>query len=59
MDFAIQCFVSFLVLQISPEKDGAACFTLIVFLKSCGCKCSVPLSLNGVGLSVLCNCGIT
>ena len=33
--FAIQYFLSFLVLQSSR------CFTLLVFLQSCGCLCSV------------------
>ena len=35
--FAMQSLVSFLVLQSFVGEERAGCFTLIVFLISCGC----------------------
>ena len=34
-------------------------FTLIVFLVSCDCDCSVALPRGVVGWSVVCNCSIS
>ena len=42
---------------ILMRKRGG-CFTLIVFLMSCGCKCYVTLPHGVVGGSAVCDCGI-
>ena len=42
--FVVQCFVSFLV-----DGEIADCFTLFVFLVSCGSYCFVALRLNALG----------
>ena len=34
------------------DEEKAGCFTLIVFLLSCGCKCSVTLPCSAVSWSV-------
>ena len=48
-----------IILMGKRERDRAGCFTLIVFLMSCGCKCSVALPLGAVGWSAVCDCGIS
>ena len=47
--FVVQCFVSFLVLQSSYGEERAVCFTLFIFLVSCGCYCSVVLPRGALG----------
>ena len=51
----MQYFVSILVSQSSRW----GCFTLIVFLMSCGCYCSLPLPHIDVGWSAVCDCEIS
>ena len=41
------------------EKERAGCFTFIVFLLSCECKCSVARPHSAVSWSVVCDCGIS
>ena len=36
-----------------------ACFTLIVFFRSCYCGCSVALCHSAVGWSIVCDCSIS
>ena len=36
----------------------AGCFTLIVFLMSCACKCYVTFANGAIGWSAVCDCGI-
>ena len=40
-------------------EERACCFTLIVFLVSCDCQCFMTLPLCAVGLSAVCDCGIS
>ena len=35
------------------------CFTIIVFLVSCDCYCSVAHPRGAMGLSAVCDCGIS
>ena len=51
----VQCFVSF---HLDGDKL-AVCFTLIVFLMSCDCHCSVALPRAAASWSALCGCGNT
>ena len=52
--------------QIRPRKipdllaaeERAGCFTLIVFLMSCDCSCSVSLPHNAVGWAVVYDCDV-
>ena len=44
----LQYLVSFLVCNHLDGKESTSCFTLIVFLVSCDCKCSVALP-HGAG----------
>ena len=37
------------------EEKRTGCFTLDVFLLSCGCYCSVPLPHGAMGWSVVCD----
>ena len=39
-------------------KERACCFTLFVFLVSCGSYCSVVLPHGDVGCTAVCDCGI-
>ena len=41
------------------EEERAGCFTVIVCLMSCDCQCSVALPRAAVGLSAVCDCGIS
>ena len=50
----ILCFSSF-----APILIGNECFTLIAFLISCDCYCSVALPHGGVTQSAVCDCGLT
>ena len=36
------------------EEERASCFTVIVLLMSCDCKCSVALLCDAVGWSTVC-----
>ena len=40
------------------EEERAWCYTLIVFLLFCFCKCPVPLLRNTVGCYAVRDCGI-
>ena len=53
--FVIQHSVSFLVLQYTllRKRERAGCFTLVLYLLSCGCWFS-SLPHGGVGWSVVC-----
>ena len=42
---------SFYFCQHLDEEENDSCFALIVFLMSCGCKCSVALPHHAVDLS--------
>ena len=50
------------LLQISSNvwdaEESVSCFTLIVFLMSCDCFCSVALPRGAVGWYAVCDCGI-
>ena len=41
------------------KEERAGCFTLIVFLMSCDCLCSLTLPHGAVGWSAVCECGIS
>ena len=41
------------------EEERARCSTLIAFLMSCDCLCSVALPHVVVGWSAVCDCGIS
>ena len=56
--FFIQYFV-LLVLQSPVWEMRVGCFTLIVFLRSCGCLCSVALPHGTICWSAVCDCGIS
>ena len=53
------CFVRCVLFSfaIFLLRKRAGCFTLVVFLQSGGCLCSLTPALDAVGLSVVCNCG--
>ena len=52
-------FCNILGVLFSAEKERAGCFILIVFLLSCGCYFSVSLPYSVLGLSSVCDCGIS
>ena len=41
------------------EREMACYFNVIVFQMSCDCMCSVALPHDAVGLSAVCDCGIS
>ena len=49
--FVLSCIslCSFYFCDHLDEEENESCFALIVFLISCGCKCSVVLSHDAVG----------
>ena len=47
------------VLNYLDEEERAGTFTLIVFMLSYVCLCSVPLPRDAVGWSVTCACDIS
>ena len=51
--------MSFLVFNHLDEEVRAGCFAFIVFWMSCYCKCPVALPHGAVGLSAVCDCGIS
>ena len=55
ISFSTLCPSSFVTILMGKER--AACVTLIVFLVSCDCKCSVSLLHGAVGWSAVCDCG--
>ena len=62
----VPCFVVHYLVSLlfcnhleGEEIDTFSCFTLIIFLMSYDCKCSVPLPYLAVGWSVVCDCGIS
>ena len=48
---------SFAIILMREER--ADWFTLIVFLMSCDCLCSVALPRGDIKLSAVCDCGIS
>ena len=50
------CFSSFAIILMTKR---AGCFSLIVFLVSCDCWCSVNLPHDAMGWSAVCGCGIS
>ena len=48
----------FVVFRLEDE-ERASCFTLVVFLMSYDGWCSVALPCGAMGLSVVCDCGIS
>ena len=58
--FVMQYFVSFLALQSSCwGRERAASFTLIVFLITRDCYCSIAFPHGAVGWSAVHDCGIS
>ena len=51
------CYSALYVHRFDGE-DRTGCFTLMFFLKHCGCYCSVALPHGAVGWSAVCDCGI-
>ena len=54
--FVMQYFVFFCSLTIILIGRESCSFTLIVFLMSCGCYCSVTLPHSVVDWSAVCDC---
>ena len=44
---------------MGEERERAVCYTLIVFLMSCGSQCSVALPSGGIGWPAVCDYGIS
>ena len=53
--FVIQYSMSFQPCNHIDGKERAGCFTLVVFLVSCDCKCSVAPSRGAMGWSAVCD----
>ena len=53
------CILSVFFSIILHGEESAGCFALIVFLMPCDCKFSVALPNGAVGLSAVCDCGIS
>ena len=51
------CNCSMFCCALLYAEERAGCFTLFVFLVSC--DCCVALSHNAMGLSAVCDCGIS
>ena len=49
----------FLVYNYHYEDEGTSCYTLIVFLMSCDNWSSVAFPQDYMGLSAVCDCGIS
>ena len=49
----------FLICNHLDEEERASCYAFIVFRISCFCICSVALTDVAVGLSAVCDCGIS
>ena len=47
---------SFAIISLGKR---VGCFTIIVFLMSCSCKCSVSLPCGAVGRPTVCDCVIS
>ena len=52
-------FKSVIVKYVVSREERAGCLTLIVLLVSWWCKCPVALPHGNVGLSAVCECGIS
>ena len=57
--FVVHCFVSFLLCNHFDGEERADCFTLFAFLVSCYNYCSVALQRGVMGLSAVCDYGIS
>ena len=57
--FVVQYFASFLVLQSSWWGRERWSLYFICLPGDCDCYCSVALPRGAVGLSAVCNCGIS
>ena len=57
--FVAQCVAAFLVCNHLDGEERAGCFTLFVFLVSCDCYCSLALPDDAMGLSTICDFGIS
>ena len=55
--FALEVWVS-IVCNHFDEVVRAGCFTLIIFLMTCDCYCSVVRPHDVVSWSAVCDCGI-
>ena len=55
---AILCVLSSFAIILKRKRELVA-LLFIVLRMSCYCKCSVTLPNGAMGLSVLCDCGIT
>ena len=52
-------FCGIVLNEFSSSAERAGCFTLIVFLLSCGCQCFVSLPRCAIGWCVVCICCIS
>ena len=52
-------FMSVLFCNHLDQEARAGCFAFIVFWLSFYCKCSVALPHGAMGLSAVCDCGIS
>ena len=57
--FVIQYFMPFLFCNHLDGERRVGCFTLIAFLISCGCKCSVALPHCTMGWFAVRDCGVS
>ena len=51
--FVLQYLVAFVFFNHPAGEERAGCYTLIVFLLSCDCQCSVSLSHSDMGWSAV------
>ena len=57
--FRMRYFYDLCSFAIMLTRERVGCFGLIVFRMSCHCKCFVALPHGAVGLSAVCDCGIS
>ena len=56
--FVVLFLMTFLIRNILDGEEWAGCFTLIVSLMTCDCKCSMICPHRAVGWAAVCDCGI-